>query len=204
MTEECRIKYIQVLQCKYADFVDSLVEKLKFGRVCKDLEQSMLIVRDYIKSLYCYKALSELTNVYKIKIEGVTIDDDDEFINIVVTLVINGTPVVVYNLTSPVQTFPLGDILNAFNTLNSLPFGYQVLVDYSTNEVYLYSETTNTATITSSMSYITNQTSGTLNYNISNEPENRNFVLDRLNCLTTNEICNITHHAFELLEKCEC
>jgi isocitrate/isopropylmalate dehydrogenase len=54
MTEECRIKYIQYLQCSYSDLVQSYTNKLKIGKFCDKLEMNILIVRSYIESLYSY------------------------------------------------------------------------------------------------------------------------------------------------------
>jgi hypothetical protein len=79
MTEECRIKYIRYIQCKYSDLAQQLTNKYKLGRKCPELETRMLVVREYIKSLYCYNTTLE---------EGQTLDDincltEDEICSIV-------------------------------------------------------------------------------------------------------------------------
>lgn len=206
MTEECRIKYIQYLQCKYADLVQSLTDKLKLGRQCKELETRMLIVRDYLKSLYCYKGIPDNFQVFTIDVEGVS--SQYGFSNVNVSLTINSNPVItVYNNTSNISQYPINDILNAFENLINLPEGFETLVDYTTNTVYIFSSiATISSTISSNSTYVEQITNniGIINYNVQSVDPIQSFILNKWNCLTTCEICTIVKHGFRLVEDCNC
>lgn len=54
MTAECRIKYIQKLQCSMSDLTTFLISKYKIGKDCPDTLNKILVIQEYIESLYCY------------------------------------------------------------------------------------------------------------------------------------------------------
>lgn len=200
MTEECRIKYIQHLQCKYADLVQSLTDKLKLGRQCKELETRMLIVRDYLKSLYCYKGATPEMTVYRMEIIN---PGYGFYTTLTVTFSINGFPGIVYSGSN--TSWSIDDILDGFEALTGLPDGFQVVVDRDNNYVYFYSETApNPSVIIGGADYEVDNVIGTTPFPVTLVSSGEPIVLDQINCLTTEEICTITHHAMELVEDCNC
>jgi hypothetical protein len=66
MTTECKIKYIQYIQCRYSDLVSKVFSAYKLSRSCPELEMKMLIVKEYLDSIYCYNTEPE---------EGKTLDE---------------------------------------------------------------------------------------------------------------------------------
>jgi len=203
MTEECRIKYIQYLQCKYSDLAQSLTNKAKLGRKCKDLETRMLVVRDYIKSLYCYKGSTPSLVVYRMEI----IDPGFGLYNsLSVSFTLNTTIGIIFNGVK-VFGFPMTTVLNNFASLTGLPDGFQVTVDTVNNYVYFYSETAdpNTTTLNGSAIWDTEEEGqGSTPFPVTLISSGEDVVLDLINCLTTKEICTMVNHAFKLVEDCNC
>jgi hypothetical protein len=100
----------------------------------------------------------------------------------------------------------MNDILNHFESLTGLVNDFKVIVDKVGKHVYLYSETASSSTvITGGASYIlNNNVPGTTPFPVTFLSSGIDIILDYMNCLTTEEICTMTHHALELVEDCNC
>lgn len=190
MTNECRIKYIQYLQCNYSDLAQSLTNKAKLGRKCKELETKMLVVRDYIKSLYCYNAGQSFTLASKVCLSELP---ESNIGTIDFTLTI-GTET--YNYSVEFSPNYYTNFLNQVNT-TAFPAGVYVVVNTSTGCLEVYS-----TVLSGEVSVFVEYGEG---INFIGEPVTTipDSILDKVNCLTEKEMCGIVHHAFELVKDCK-
>jgi len=190
MTQECRIKYIQYLQCRYSDLAQSLTNKLKLGRKCKELETRMLVVRDYIKSLYCYNACQG----FNIASQVCLVDLPSSNVgNLEFTLTI-GTHV--YNYTVEFNPSYATDFLNKVNA-TVFHTGIYVTVNTATGCLQVYS-----TTVSGNVSVYVEYGEG-ITYEGVDITVIPDSILDKVNCLTEKEMCGIVHHAFELVKDCK-
>jgi len=193
MTRDNLNKHILFIQCKYADLVKSYTDKAKYGKKCEELESSMVIVKEYIDSLYCYHPFdNEVTYAYKFTI----IRSDLQPVTITITI---GTEDFVY-----IGDDSVDQILSFFEILISSNIVYNLQVDIIDGELYVYS-------YDSSLNFNTNTSIAILqDSDQNNAVELQNLassycsILDHKNCLTIKELCTIIEHANELTEDCNC
>lgn len=190
MTNECRIKYIQYLQCNYSDLAQSLTNKAKLGRKCKELETKMLVVRDYIKSLYCYNAGQSFTLASKVCLSELPTSNIGD---LTFVLYIGSTP---YFYTVKFDPNYYTNFLNQVNT-TAFPAGVYVVVNTTTGCLEVYS-----TIVTGEVGVLVLIGEG---INFIGEPITTipNSILDKVNCLTEKEMCGIVNHAFELVKDCK-
>lgn len=193
MTQSQLNTHIIHMQNLYADLVsDKYVAKLKIGKLCKEAETTMEIVRRYIKTMYKYQPLEDdVTYAYAFTIEVLTEDT--------VTITINiGAATFTY-----VGSAVLADILEDLETdiLASVTYDFEVTVIDSI--LYVYSFDTDLTFATATTVSSSNEDIATI------EKENIQntyceILLDDVNCLTTKQLCGIINHGYDLLESCQC
>ena len=189
MTNECRIKYIQYLQCNYSDLAQSLTNKAKLGRKCKELETKMLVVRDYIKSLYCYNAGQGFSMASKVCIQGLPETNQGP---ISCTLTIDST---VYNYT---LEFSPDYYTNLYEQIAATDFPANTYVYKNNFFCFTIYSTSMSGNFVINIAYGEGlEFSGDTIYTVPSE------ILDKVNCLTEKEMCGIVNHAFELVKDCK-
>lgn len=189
MTNECRIKYIQYLQCNYSDLAQSLTDKAKLGRKCKELETKMLVVREYIKSLYCYNAGQGFGMASKVCIQGLPEINEGP---ISCTLTIDST---VYNYT---LEFSPDYYTNLYEQIAATDFPPSTYVYKNNASCFTIYSTSMSGNFVITIDYGRGlEFSGDTIYTVPSE------ILDKVNCLTEKEMCGIVNHAFELVKDCK-
>ena len=181
------------MQNLYGTFVqEKYVNKLKIGKICKEAEVTMLLVRKYIKYMYKYQTLED--DVHYAYSFTITRDGTD---NVIITITIDGE-VFTYNGSGT-----LGDILDSLETsiLASVGHVFEVEIIDSVLYVYSYDSTLSFSTATS-VSTDDEDEATIEETNIQNSY--CSILLDNINCLTTEEICKIINHGYSIMESCNC
>lgn len=203
MTENCRITYIRDLQCKYGSLVKTIMDKLALGRDCKELQETMLVVQEYIESLYGYTVYPDYVNEYTIDI---TVDAISFGLSYVEFDIVTDTQTITVNHTfSPALGAPVeSDFVDWLETVFT-GLGFTV-TRLDVNSILVSTTDTGFENMTLTSPFISTFAGGspigneTIYATVTSSSVNTEYE----NCLTEEEICNIVGHAYKLLNKCNC
>lgn len=203
MTTECRLTYIRDLQCKQASLVKTILDKLALGRECKELQEKMLIVQEYINSLYGYTVYPDYVNEYTITIDVDVISYGLSYVEFDIT-----TDTQTINITHTFSPALNNPVLSDFTDwLETVFTGLGFTVTRLDTGIILVSTTdTDFENMTLPSPFISTFAGGspagaeTIYSEVVSSSVNTVYE----NCLTEEEICEIVSHAYKLLENCNC
>lgn len=205
MTTECRLTYIRDLQCKQASLVKTILDKLALGRECKELQEKMLIVQEYIDSLYGYTVYPDYVNEYIINLDGPSGGISDELYYVEFNIITDTQTINITHTFSPVLNHPvISDFTDWFETVFT-GLGFTV-TRLDTDSILVSTTDDDFENMTLSPNpFITifNVSMGgsdTIYSDVISSSVNTVYE----NCLTEEEICEIVSHAYKLLENCNC
>lgn len=212
LTQDCLTTHIKYIQCLYKDLADTYVNKLKIGKVCEEAERNLLIVNEYLESLYCFIVPDEYINKYRIAVvfTGETsLGDEFEITDVVFTLT-DGTLNYTITLTGTYTTLTDGGIAGATQIREDIVTELEAIGFNVTSNVapYIYfqsEDTTYEGLTLTGLTYTINQVGGSDAFGVAmndNGSISEEDIID--NCLTTDEICCMISHTYKLLKDCNC
>lgn len=191
MTQDCLNTHILYTRYLFISKYDAYLTKLNIGKQCKEGYRNLRIVTEYMKSYCSYQPFEDdVTYAYTFDITRVGEETVDITINI-------GLDTFTYSGDGTLE-----EIL-AYFQLQILASGiYDFEVAIIDNVLYVYSFD---ATLTfSTTTTVTTSDSDEATITETNIQNSYCTILDELNCLTTEQLCCMIQHGYDLLKNCNC
>lgn len=201
MTKEDKIKIIQDLQCKHADWLLNYDKALSLGTCVDTWVENNISINNFIRTIYRYKPFElEVTNADKVIIQILTSNPNEVY---EITISYGGTVLVNFNGTGSQESIAqeLCELIN----LNSATHEYYCEVENNCLYLYTYSvgaSYNDTPSLTFS-ELDTSELELSMSTNSLNSSE-LGVILNLQNCLTLTELCNIITKTRALLKNCNC
>lgn len=191
MTQDCLETHILYTRYLFISKFDAYLTKLNIGRQCKEGYRNLRIVREYMKSYCDYQPFDDtVTYAYTFEITR----EGEETVDITINI---GNESIVYSGTGD-----LDEILAYFEAqlLASGVYDFEVVIIDDVLYVYSYDVTLTFATTTT----VTTSDSDEATITETNIQNSYCTILDEINCLTTEQLCCMIEHGYDLLKNCNC
>jgi len=201
MIKADKIKIIQDLQCKHANWLFNYNKALSLSTCVETWIENNISISNFIETVYRYKPFElEVTNADKVIIQILTSNPNEVY---EITISYGGTVLVNFNGTGSQESIAqeLCELIN----LNSSTHEYYCVVE--DNCLYLYTFSLSATYSDTPLLTFSELDTSEMELTMSTTPLSNSelgVILNLQNCLTLTELCNIITKTRALLKNCNC